>query len=282
MSVAWESLLKARLVQESRNQLKCLYVKDGIRYKKNRNKQPLTFDVYEAIRRCKLDQTVEANIRRIVEIRDAVVHLTAESPTLPYLVFTLGTASLHNYVKLLKQWFGISLAKYHFYILPLAFDAPFKTLRTADLNKEPEEIRNLIAAVSSDQMSLPESSKFEFVCEIETKLVSAKKITHKTDLVTAVGEATGNEPIIHRTVSNLDRYPLSASALNRKVRDEVPGTKHNKVWEAIRDLGLKDDPKYSAYSYRTAKDREQGPKKASGSIYNDDAVKVLVQHFKQK
>jgi len=218
----------------------------------------------------------------LVEIRDAVVHLTAESPTLPYLVFTLGTASLRNYAKLIKVWFSLDLSKYHFYILPLAFDTPFKTLKVADFQKEPEEIRNLIAAISDDQDSLPISKNYSFVCEIETKLISAKKITDSTDLVATVGGAEPGTTIVQRTVSNLDKYPLSANELNLEVREKCEGVTKGMVWKAITELGMKDDSRFSKYSYRTHKDEAAGPTKASGSIYNHDAVRLLIQYFKKK
>lgn len=281
MVIAWEVLLKAKLVKDNANRLNCLYIKDGKRYKRNRNKQPFTIDIYEALRRCELDKVAAANIEHLVAIRDAVVHMSAESPTLPYLVFTLGTASLQNYVKLLKDWFGISLARYHFYILPLAFDSPFKTLRVADLKREPKEIRDIIAAVSYSQQTLPDSKSFSFVCEIETNLVSAKKITSKTDLTASIAAGDVDASIVQRTVSNLDKYPLSASELNEKVRAAVDGVTQNKIWNAIRELGMKDDPRYSKYSYRTHKDEEAGPSRSYGSIYNHDAVKALIKHFER-
>lgn len=279
MVIAWEVLLKAKLVKDNANNIKCLYIKDGARYKRNRNNQPFTIDVYEALRRCGVDQTAAANIEHLVEIRDAVVHMSAESPTLPYLVFTLGTATLQNYARLLSQWFGVSLTRYHFYILPLAFDTPFRTLRLADIKREPAEIRDIIAAVSYDQQNLPESRDFSLVCEIETKLVSAKKITTKTDLVASIAAGDVDAKVVQRTVSNLDKYPLSANELNEKVRSAANVTQ-NRVWNAIKELGMKDDPRYSKYSYRTRKDEAVGPKKSSGSIYNEDAVRALTEYFR--
>jgi hypothetical protein len=277
--IAWEALLKAKVLKDNSNRVQCLYVKDGFRYKRNRNNQHFTIDVYEATRKCGLDSVVAANIERLVEIRDAVVHMRAESPTLPYLVFTLGTATLQNYVKLLKQWFGISLARYHFYILPLAFDTPFRTLRVADLKKEPAEIRDVIAAVSLNQQNLP-ASDFDFICEIETNLVSVKKITNKTDLVASIAAGDIDAKVVQRTISALDKYPLSANELNDKVRAAANVTQ-NRVWRAIKELGMKGDTRYSKYSYRTHKDEEAGPSRAYGSIYNEDAVKLLVEHFRK-
>lgn len=281
MVIAWEVLLKAKLVRDNSNNIKCLYIKEGNRYKRNRNNQPFTIDIYEALRRCGVDQTAAANIEHLVEIRDAVVHMSAESPTLPYLVFTLGTATLQNYARILKDWFAISLTRYHFYILPLAFDTPFKTLRLADIRREPAEIRDIIAAVSYDQQNLPESKDFSLVCEIETKLVSAKRITTKTDLVASIAAGDVDAKIVQRTVSNLDKYPLSANELNEKVRASA-GVTQKDVWDAIRDLKMKEDPHFSKYSYRTRKDEAIGPSKAYGSIYNEDAVRVLINYFEEQ
>ena len=280
MTVAWETLLKARVVQQNSNRINSLYTKDARgRFKKNRNNLPLTIDVYEALRRCAIDPTAAANISRIVEIRDVVVHLTADSPTLPYLVFTLGTASLRNYVKLISSWFGISLSQYHFYILPLAFATPFKTLKMADLKHEPEEMRSVIKSVARDQANLAESKEFLFVCEIETTLISAKKITHSTDIVATIDANNPDAVVIQRPVSSLDQYPLSAGELANAVRQACPDATQNKVWAAMKLLKMKDDTRYSKYSYRTKKDVAAGPQKAYGSIYNQDAVEMLVEHF---
>lgn len=280
LTVAWESLLKARLVQQNGNRLTCLYVKETPkRYKRNRNGLPFTIDVYEALRRCGVDAIVGANIARVVEIRDTVVHLTADSPTLPYLVFTLGTASLQNYAKLIKEWFGIKLSEYHFYILPLAFAAPFKTLKMADLAKEPAEIRTLISAVAKDQETLAAGGDFDFTCEIQTTLVSAKKITTETDLVATVDPRNPDAVIVERKVSTLDQYPLSASELWKAVKKELSTAKQNDIWKAIADLGIKDNLKYSKYSYRTKQDAAVGPRKGTTSIYNHDAIKIIVDHL---
>lgn len=282
LTVAWESLLKARVVQLNSNRINSLYIKDASGYfKRNRNKRPFTIDVYEALRKCTIDPTAAANIGHIVEIRDTAVHMTAESPTLPYLVFTLGTASLRNYVKLIREWFGISLSKYHFYILPLAFATPFKTLRTADLQREPEEIRSLIDAISRDQTSLPKSKDFLFICEVETNLISAKKITHSTDLTATLGPDNPDAVIVERNVSSLDQYPLSAEELADTIKKALPFVKRGSIWKAITELKMKDDVRYSKYSYRTKKDAAVGPQKAYGSIYNYNAVEVLVEHLQR-
>lgn len=130
---------------------------------------------------------------------------------------------------MIKDWFDISLSKYHFYILPLAFDTPFETLRIVDFQREPEEIQALIAAISNDQDTLPESKDFSFVCEIETKLISAKKITESTDLVATIASDGSGTTVVQRTVSALAKYPLSANELNSAVRAHADGVTQNMV-----------------------------------------------------
>ena len=283
MTMAWETLLKARCLQSNQNRMTSLYVKDASgHFKRNRNHTPFTIDIYEALRRCNPDPNVAANISHLVEIRDAAVHLTAASPTLPYLVFTLGTASLRNYARLLREWFDVSLSQYHFYILPLAFASPFKTLRMADFKREPDEVKAVIRAVAADQQSLPESKDFFFICEVATTFVSAKKITATTDLVAAVDPTNPDDIVVQRNVNPLDLYPLSAAQLQSEVRNACPAVKQNAVWGAIKSMKIKGDSRYSKFSYRTKSDETAGPTKATGVIYNHDAVRVLTEHFQKQ
>src|SRR5690242_6358753 len=125
MTCAWESLLKAKLLRNSRGRMSVLYVQQGGSFKRKKTGEFITIGVPEAIDRLKLPEVVGQNIRRLCDVRDAATHLTAASRTLPYLVYTLGAASLRNYSKLMRDWFGRNLGEYDFYILPLGFSYPF-------------------------------------------------------------------------------------------------------------------------------------------------------------
>lgn len=280
MVTAWEALLKARILQLSKNKLTSLFVREKAkRYKRNRNKIPFTIDIYEAMRKLNLDAVVASNIGHLVEIRDSAVHLTAESPALPQLVFSLGTATLRNYAKLIQEWFDLPLASYNFYIMPLAFSTPFRTLRLADIQKEPEDIAQIIESISRSQDELPASKDFYFLCEIETALVSAKKISAATDLVAKVDQANPDAIVVHRPVSVLDQYPFSGTQIAQLVKEKIPTVSRNDVWRAIKALGMKGDKKYSKYSYPTKAAESLGPSKSTGVIYNHDALTALLDYF---
>lgn len=280
MVTAWEALLKARVLQLSKNRMESLYIKENSkRYKRNRNKVPFTIDIYEAMRRLSLDPLVSSNIGHLVEIRDAAIHLTAESPTLPYLAFTLGTASLRNYAKLISDWFKMSLADYHFYIMPLAFSTPFRTLKVADIKREPDDIAQLIDSIAKSQQSLPDSKEYYFLCEIETTLVSAKKIASTADLTASIETSNPDAVIVQRAINPLDQYPYSAKQVASQVKLRVLSATSNDVWKAIKALKIKGDRQYSKYSYPTKAAESAGPSKSTGVIYNHDAVLAIIAYL---
>ena len=113
-----------------------MYEKQGRGYKPNRSGGYLTIGIAEAMRPCALPRVVVDNIDHLIKIRDAAIHLTAASPALPGLTFGLGTATLRNYSRLIRDWFGVGLGDYDFYILPLGFAYPFQTISAVDLKKE--------------------------------------------------------------------------------------------------------------------------------------------------
>jgi hypothetical protein len=237
----------------------------------------LTCSIYEALKLLKLDSVVEANIERLIEIRDAAVHLTAHSGALPYLAYSLGAASLRNYCTSCSEWFGLSLSNYNFYILALGFSYPFQSLRLAQVSKEPLSILKILQLVVADQNAgKTQSGNFHLVCEIETHLISAKKVTSQTDISAAIGEKGKDALIVERTVGRLDSYPLSATELRVRLKAAIHGLKQNHIWEAITALKIKGNPKYSIYSYRTKKHELKGPSSGTTVIYNDDAYKVSV------
>ena len=117
LTTAWEALLKAKILRDHRNRLNCLYVRIGNRYKRTRTNRYLTLELLAAAKQCGLNPLALDNLERLVDIRDAAIHLTAESRSLPYLVFSLGLAGLRNYAKLLADWFRVTLDEYNLFIL---------------------------------------------------------------------------------------------------------------------------------------------------------------------
>lgn len=269
MVTAWEALLKARIVQQSGSKLNAIYVKYGQRYKRNRTGAYFTIGIDEAIRRCKLPLIVEENISRLVDIRDAAIHLTADSHALPYLVFTLSTASLQNYARFIRAWFQVGLGDYNFYILPLGFSIPFQAITAVDFQKEPKAVAAVIASIAAaqDECRISEDG-FHLLCEIKTQLVSVKKVTEDPDLVAAVKSGDLPNIIVRRDVNILDQYPFTYTQIWERIRDELPQVRRFDFNEFIRINKIKGNKKFSRYNYRSKLEEKRGSSKNTAVVYN--------------
>ncbi len=281
MVAAWESLLKAKVLKDNRNQLSAIHVKEKGRYKKKKGtKQFLTVGLSDVLDRCQLPEVLKENIRKLEDIRDAAVHLTAESVALPYVVFSLGAATLRNYAHLAEKWFRLGLREYNFYILPLGFSYPFRTLSVAALEKEPEDIAQIVREIAEDQSAGRAcDGEFFLVCEIQTTLISAKKITEATDLTVAVHAAGPERVLVDRIVNPRDKYPYTYREVFDRVRKELPGIKQAHFDAFIRDRKIKGDPRYSDYNFRSKLEEKRGPSKGTAVIYNEDFVRLAIQEL---
>lgn len=283
MVTSWESLLKAKILKDNGNKLTSLYVKDNGRYKRKRTGAHWTIGIEEALRRCDVPEIVRQNVRHLVDIRDAAVHLTAQSSSLPYLVFTLGTASLRNYSRLIREWFSVGLSDYYFYILPLGFSYPFRSISTVDLKKEPEDIAAIIHEVSRSQSddSLRDEG-YHLLCEIKTTLVSAKKITHDADLVATIDQSADDFVVVSRDVNQLDIYPFTYKDILLRVKSELPASTQYQLNNFLKMNSIKGDPKYSRFVYRSKRHETRGPDRSTAVIYNLVAVDFAIQEISKQ
>lgn len=284
MVAAWESLLKAKILKDNKNQPKSIYVKEGGRYKrKKRTKQHFTVGLDDSIARCQLPEVLRKNIESLEDVRDAAIHLTAESEVLPYIVFSLGAATLRNYARLVEKWFRLGLREYNFYILPLGFSYPFKTMSTAVLRKEPEEIAEIVREITAAQNAgCASDGEYFLVCQIQTTLVSAKKLTDATDLTVAVQAPGPQTIVVDRLVNPRDRYPYTYREVLGRIRKECPGVKQAAFDSLIKETKIKGDPRYSDYNYRSKLEEKRGPSKATAVIYNEDFVRFAIQELGSK
>lgn len=278
MVAAWETLLKAKILKANRNRLKSLYIKAGSRYKKNRAGEYLTIDVLTAARQCAVNTVVQANLERMVEIRDAAVHLTADSPSLPHLVYSLGLASVRNYARLASDWFGVSIDDYNFFILPIGFAYPFQAVSPAELRREPRDVAAILKRVTrSQEDGLDEDGGFHLAFEIRTRLVSAKKLTGPADVTAAIDPSSDRALVVEKRVRPIDQYPLRFTDLWARVKASVPAVKQGEVHAVLRDCGIRGNSTYSTYNWRSKLEETRGPGATTPIIYNGEAANFVVR-----
>ncbi len=118
---AWEILAKARLVQQAGDNLEAIYkpTKNGRPATSRHTKTPLTINLHKALTRTGVTQNVRTNVELLSNIRNDVAHIGSLSPELEQRIGELGTASVHNFVQLLKKWFDEPVD--NLYMLPVGF-----------------------------------------------------------------------------------------------------------------------------------------------------------------
>lgn len=283
---AWELLLKAKVLSEGGDDITSLYVRlpDGT-YKVNRCGNPLTIEILGLTKKIALDASVAENLNALVEIRDTVVHFYHDE-ALSYIIYSLAVASLKNYQRLIKSWFGESLLAFNFHILPLAFSYDFRTIGLLELGDKPEAVANIIRMVSQSHENLASNGNFHFVCEVTTEIKSAKKFADGADFVTVVDtEAKPGTPIVIKNQNLLDRYPLSFKELVVKAQKARPNLNVNHIIRFMKEKSMKTEAKFSAYNFRSKQQEEKYKEtgmlpKSIASIYNEDAVRFIVENLK--
>jgi len=286
---AWELLVKAKILKESQNRLSSIFVhfgKNNRKIKRSRTGNPLTIELLGAMQKLALDPVISENLSSLVDIRDTAVHFYNDDGV-RYVVFTLGVAALRNYQHLAKEWFKKNLASYHFYILPIGFSHSFQTFRLLDVDSTPPAVANLLKGVASAQAKAKTDGPYFFACEISTELKSAKKFADSADTTVKLDpNAKDGAVIITQLKRKLDQYPLSYTELVERVKKVQPGAKTSAIPELIKAHKLKDNDAYSSYSFRT-KAQEQAYEKTKvlpkgmTSIYNEDAVRFIVQKLQE-
>ena len=283
---AWEALLKGKLLLDNNEEITSIYVSDNKGgYKTNRTGNPLTLEVIGCAKKLSLPEILIENLSSLIEIRDNSIHFVNKG-SVDYLVFSLGTASLKNYHRLCKEWFGESIDKYNFYILPMGFVYNFKSIKLIDLKKEPETIQQLLQKIDQQHTAV-NNTQFVFGCEIEVVLKSAKKITEDTSFEIAVNPNSEKVTAIIKDVEPVEKYPLTATELFMAVKKKIPDISRNEFFKYLKDHGIKDDNKYSSYLFRNLRQKKRYEKdrvvpNGISSLYNHDCYHFVISDLTQK
>lgn len=178
---AWELLVKAKIVHANGDRIESLYVmyKDkqtgALVVKPSRSGNPTTLPIGEALDKVVLDDVLKRHLFALTEIRDNAIHLMNDSPMIKAKVQEVGTASLRNYLEVIKEWFNTDLSRYNFYLMPMSFFHPHE-LKSYSISTEPEQHQNLLRYIASIEREQEgdEVSRFAIGLELKTDFVKSK------------------------------------------------------------------------------------------------------------
>lgn len=253
---AWELLLKARLLQISNNKMSSIQVyesktnKDGSKstkkyIKKARTGNPMTigllksYDLLVSEHGDTIDPLVRDNIVALTDIRDNSIHFVNTDVRISKQVQEIGTASIKNFITLIRQWFGRDLSEYNFFLMPLAFFREGQQATGIDLTPSEEKFVELISKLQGET-SDDESSDFNFTLGMDVKL-------RRVGVGEQVSVSLSNDPsAIKVTLAEQDireKFPWDYQILMAKVSRKYANHKVNQQFHKLMKT-LKADSRY--------------------------------------
>lgn len=285
---AWELILKARILQLSSNSLNSIaqyeisQTKSGkqSKYKKrikNRSGNAQTIGIFKAYDLLTSDysepmnESIRRNIEALVEIRDNSVHLINKGLDLEKKILEIGTASLNNFIKISRQWFGSDLSKYNIFLMPLAFIREIPSAEAIVLNGEE---RNIAAYFNklNEGFEKNQNSDFNTSLSIEIKLKRSKEDS-------AIKFSLSNDPdAIPVKIEEADireKYPWSYQLLTTNLKQKHGSKfKTNEKYHRIRKELEKND------KYCMVRLLDPGNSKSSKmKFYNPNIVKEIERMY---
>lgn len=288
---SWELLLKAKVIKESKGDLKSIYVminKVGKRGNKlgtltpdlNRSKNPKTIGLPKCLHVCeqqpiKLNPIVKENIFVLMEIRDTAIHFQHTDLYLSKKVFEIGTASLKNYLTLITEWFNYDLSVYNFFLMPMTFFHEFEAVKSFSVNSNKEQIKNLLKYISEKEKQDPsdESKDYNISLKLETKFV---KSTSTDSLLMNYSTDPNAIKVNVQEEDVLKNYPYDYAKLTAALRKRYSNFVENQTYHNIRKPLLKDN--------RLCKTRLLDPansKSAKKDWYSSEIFKEFDKHYKK-
>jgi hypothetical protein len=230
---AWELLLKARILQLSSNSLHSIaeYENPQTKHgKKSKNRKKLrnragniqTIGIFKAYDLLvsefsePMHESIRKNLEALVEIRDNSVHLINKGLELERKILEIGTATLNNYIKISRQWFGSDLSKYNIFLMPIAFIREIPKAEGIVLNGEERNIANYFSSLNKEPKKENESD-FNTALSIEIKL---KRTKEDSAVKFSISNDPDAVPVKLEEADIREKYPWSYQLLTEKLKQK--------------------------------------------------------------
>ena len=288
---AWELLLKARILQLSKNKLESIYIvdpnkkrKDGTPYKKPKYKTSrsgnfLTIDVTNAMKLLDLPDRLQENLGLLIEIRDNAIHFMNDSKLFEKKVLEIGTASLKSYVNMANTWFDHDLSQYYFYLMPISF-FHYHKMQSFSINKEDKQHQNLLKFIAEKEKTFPsdENQDHNISLILETKWVKSKSVDALTTFKYDPDDPNAITYKIDSEAEFQKKYPWNwTDHLMPKLKTRYKDLKFNPDFWTLKAKIERNkkfsDERYLDWNY---------PKGQKKRFYSTEILKEFDKHYEKK
>lgn len=251
---AWELLLKAKLLKESKNDPKAIQVREPRRLKgggrstkhttlkKNRTGNAMTLQLgacVSALDKCpnrvdRVPQEVVANLDSLVDVRDNATHFIVASALLQRNVLELACANVRNYVALSKLWFDRDFSSSLSLMLPVAFFHGAEEIGAVVVTKDEKRLIDRLQEVAT-QAGV--GGEYAVAVRVDVRF-------HRSNLDTAANVQVTRDPqalaIRLDEVQLMDRFPWSFTDLKAQLKRRKPDIKFNRQFNEIKRPLMQD------------------------------------------
>ncbi len=265
---AWELLLKARIVEDTK-------LDGSIFYKKRRGRPRRSISLRDALKKVFPNEKdpVRRNVEEITALRDCATHLIV--PELEVVYAGIFQAGVMNYADMLRQWFGLTLTdRASPPMLSLVFD-----IRHIDpvvvQKKYGKEVSEFLLSRSREvEDAIAQTNDRQFGIPITYRLVLTKK-TKQADIVLSLGDGTGEARLIEvpRDVSRTHPFLFGQvrAAVAHRLGESVRFTQHD-LHAILYKLKVKK-ARRSRYHYLV---------EATGThLYSQDLIEAIVDKIQK-
>jgi len=287
---SWELALKAKMIKESNNNIKVIYVKENIpkkqggkskrwKYKTNKSGYIITLGIEQIIQHFEntnsIDKRCLENIQVLNVIRNCAIHLLNKDRELCNIVYEIGSANLKNYIQFLMESFNKDLSKYNFYLMPLSFYNDYEIVDNLKIqdNSFKDKLKKDILDLNSKYKSGP-NEKYNIL--LATKVVFTKG--DSTIGVSLNRQGKTSDFTINLTDDEIDkRYPLSYGDLVGLMRKKFSDFKKDKKFDKL-NARLRQNSKNAYQRFLNNKDK----KGTCRWQYNDSILNDFEKYYKKK
>ena len=283
---SWELLLKAKWLKDNNNNIRSLYVyektkkKDGSARKIQAIKitgsgNPFTHSIEHLSTKLHesgiLNGLARQNIDALREIRDSSVHFYNRNTLFAIRLQEVGSACVKNFVQAGKDWFGLDISRYNFYLMPLAFVDTSETAALITLNKEES---NLIKYISGLDAANDPNSNYSVSVNVELRFSKSKASD-------ALAVQMSNDPTATKVQLTQEqfkyKYPLNFNDLKARCKKRYSDCLLNKKFNGIKSTLLGNQK----YSITKVLDPDN-PKSVKQVWYSEAVFTELDKHYTKK
>ncbi len=287
----WELLFKVKWLNENDNKIESLYEKkpvqksdksesDKLQFKQTRSGNPRTHTIdyiaKKLIELKHLDQNAWANIEALLELRDSSVHFYNLSPFFANRLQEIGTASIENFVFIIKEWFDYDLSDFNFFLMPLSFIGIPSDTKAIFANKEEENFLNYLEHLKTKADDA--DSKYSVAINVEVKFMrsNAKDALN----VQIVSPETPNALEVYTTEEQiLKGFPWDFKKLTEKCKERYSDYKCNNNFHKIKKTICEDKKE------KVCKNHPSNPRKPKSNMmtfYKPEILKEFDKHYTKR